>query len=137
MLLRPAPAKSLPVPSSSAPSRPACKRTCLPCSPTLAACQADISCANDTHQPVIRQTAGLMLSFGSLQSLGVQDNEIVSLGRCIMFNPVFTSLPVVRKLSSTLLLVIAMLLLMGPDGCLETILKTIFLFDPPRFHGNV
>lgn len=34
-----------------------------------------------------------------------------------MFNPVFTSLPVVRKLSSTLLLVIAMLLLMGGDSC--------------------
>ena len=32
----------------SAPSRPACKKTCLPCSPTLAACKADTSLAIST-----------------------------------------------------------------------------------------
>jgi hypothetical protein len=36
-----------------------------------------------------------------------------------MSNPVFTSLPVVRKLSFTLLLVVEMLVLMGPDACTE------------------
>jgi hypothetical protein len=55
-----------------------------------------------------------------------------------MFNPGFTSLPVVRKLSSTLLLVTAMLLLLGPDSCERHFPPgVIFLFLPPAFIGNV
>ncbi len=56
-----------------------------------------------------------------------------------MSNPVFTSLPVVRKLSSTLLLVIAMLLLMGPaDSCRDYPLgKLTVPQDPAEYAGNV
>lgn len=66
-----------------------------------------------SNEPVIRQTAGLMLSFVSLQSLGA---HVVSPGGCIAFNPGFTSLPVVRKpvLRKLILLMAgAMLVLMG------------------------
>ena len=53
-----------------------------------------------------------------------------------MFNPVFTSLPVVRKLSYTLLLVIAMLLLMGGDSCIDQFIRAISPFIGPLFLGN-
>jgi FG-GAP-like repeat len=54
-----------------------------------------------------------------------------------MFNPVFTSLPVVRKISSTLLLVIAGLVLMGESTCDEVLInKQILILTGPLFFGN-
>ena len=88
-----------------------------------------------------------MLSFESLQSLGVQEIQIVSPGRCIMLNPVFTSLPVVRKpvvrkpvvrkLSFALLLASAMLVLMGNNACNQILKRLEKLADADYFQGNV
>ncbi|MFZ3266265.1 MAG: hypothetical protein WA172_19825 [Terriglobales bacterium] len=59
-----------------------------------------------------------------------------------MFNPVFTSLlvvrkPVVRKVSLALLSAGAMLVLMGNDACYQILKRLEKLADPAYFHGNV